>query len=931
MIYFYLWPKHSVAEGGGTFPKVLSPSKNDNVVFVNGKPVLVAQPLTVVRALSSTGGARVLAAPLNPDEFDASKTPLIKVKEEPYEEEKAKTVINVAQPGRSMLSFDDFLKATNTKVASEEEWLKSMEVEPPVQAMEGAVDADRVCAENETVGDELVEESPIQAMEEVFAEKEAVEVEPIEEPPVQAMEEVVDVDKVCAEEEAVEVQPVEEPPVQAIVEVVDVDKVCAKKEAARDEVKVVNKEAVEEKIPNLEDGEFPKERGWSLLGRKVEVAISTAKGVKRLVDNEIIHFNFPLQYSNYKFQWIVRISTKRSGEVGRMPMEWAKTVIPPASFLVSLQYMQRILADAMGLGKTVMTIALILSNSGRERSENSDWESIYDSIITNKRKHVNSSCKVEGSTLIVCPMALLGQWKDELETHSKPGSISIFVHYGGSRTNSAELISGYDVVLTTYGVLSAAYKSDGENSIYHRVQWHRVVLDEAHTIKAQRSQVAQSAFALSSHCRWCLTGTPLQFIKRKNSPSGTLFMKFWEWWSKLVQRPFENGDPRAIKLVKGILRTLMLRRTKETKDRYGRPILVLPPTDIQVIECEQSETERDFYDALFARSKVQFDQYVAQGKVLNRYANILDLLMQLRRCCNHPFLVMCGSDSQKYADLSRLARRFFQSNTESSDICGQRDPLQLEELNKLASRFFLKSDSASHSIQSRDDPVFTPCAHRFCRECLFNCWGTSMGGKCPICRQELKKDDLITSPSECPFEVDTESNLTVSSKVSKLLDFLQRIQKSSSDEKSIVFSQWTSFFDLLENPLRSRGIGYLRFEGKLSQKQREKVLKEFNETSEKRVLLMSLRAGGVGLNLTAASNVFLMDPWWNPAVEEQAIMRIHRIGQKRRVIVRRFIVKDTVEDRLQQVQARKQRMISGALTDDEVRSARIKDLKMLFS
>ncbi|KAJ1423962.1 Zinc finger, RING-type [Sesbania bispinosa] len=1110
--------EHSVAEGGGTFRNVLSPSKNDNVVFVNGKPVLVAQPLTVVRALTSTGGARVLAAPLNPDEFDASKTPMIKVKEEPHEEEKAKTVFNVAQPGRSMLSFDDFLKATNTKVASEEEWLKSMEVEPPVQAMEGAVDADKVCAENETVRDESVEESPIQAMEEVCAEKEAVNVEPIEEPPVRAMEEVDDVDKVCAEEEAVEVQSVEEPPVQAIVEVVDVYKVCAKKEAARDEVvKVVKKEAVEEKIPNLED---------------------------------------------------VRISTKRSGEVGRMPMEWAKTVIPlmesgkvkvrgrciatpyklqmmqeimllvsfyvhysiftdvvdtswrleasgninssvypllslfnmleikphrkadftpedidsrkrlfnpkkldadeaaafpmikrrkggepipaqnddeqalsestlnklvgaaeifdleekqpPRTLMCTLKPYQKqalywmseiekgidvesadrnlhpfwsaynicngrtiyvnvftgegtikfpkatqmarggILADAMGLGKTVMTIALILSNPGRERSENSDWESIYDSIITNKRKHVNSSCKVEGGTLIVCPMALLGQWKDELETHSKPGSISIFVHYGGGRTNSAELISGYDVVLTTYGVLSAAFRSDGVNSIYHRVQWHRVVLDEAHTIKAHKSQVAQSAFALSSHCRWCLTGTPLQNTL-EDLYSLLCFLRVepwcnWEWWSKLVQRPFDYGDPRAIKLVKGILRTLMLRRTKETKDRYGRPILVLPPTDIQVIECEQSETERDFYDALFTRSKVQFDQYVAQGKVLNHYANILDLLMQLRRCCNHPFLVMCGSDSQKYADLSRLARRFFQSNTESSDICGQRDPLQHEELNKLASRFFLKSDSASHSIQSRgyidevlehiqkgetiecsicmespDDPVFTPCAHRFCRECLFNCWGTSMGGKCPICRQELKKDDLITSPSECPFRVDTENNLTVSSKVSKLLDFLQRIQKSSSDEKSIVFSQWTSFFDLLENPLRSRGIGYLRFEGKLSQKQREKVLKEFNETSEKRVLLMSLRAGGVGLNLTAASNVFLMDPWWNPAVEEQAIMRIHRIGQNRRVIVRRFIVKDTVEDRLQQVQARKQRMISGALTDDEVRSARIKDLKMLFS
>ncbi|XP_076935137.1 DNA repair protein RAD5B-like [Bidens hawaiensis] len=93
---------------------------------------------------------------------------------------------------------------------------------------------------------------------------------------------------------------------------------------------------------------------------------------------------------------------------------------------------------------------------------------------------------------------------------------------------------------------------------------------------------------------------------------------------------------------------------------------------------------------------------------------------------------------------------------------------------------------------------------------------------------------------------------------------------------------------------------------------------------------MSLKAGGVGLNLTAASNVFLMDPWWNPAVEEQAIMRIHRIGQKRTVCVRRFIVKDTVEERMQQVQARKQRMIAGVLTDEEVRSARLEELKMLF-
>ena len=116
---------------------------------------------------------------------------------------------------------------------------------------------------------------------------------------------------------------------------------------------------------------------------------------------------------------------------------------------------------------------------------------------------------------------------------------------------------------------------------------------------------------------------------------------------------------------------------------------------------------------------------------------------------------------------------------------------------------------------------------------------SKFGGLCSICRQLLQKDDLITYSSESPFKVDIKNNVTESSKVSKLFEFLQRILNTSS-EKSIVFSQWTSFFDLLENPLRRRGIGFLRYDGKLTQKQREKVLDEFNETREKRVSKVNL-------------------------------------------------------------------------------------------
>ncbi|RVX22343.1 DNA repair protein RAD5B [Vitis vinifera] len=474
---------------------------------------------------------------------------------------------------------------------------------------------------------------------------------------------------------------------------------------------------------------------------------------------------------------------------------------------------------------------------------------------------------------------------------------------------------------------------DENSSIFHRVEWYRVVLDEAHTIKSSKTLSAQAAFALPSHCRWCLTGTPLQ-NNLEDLYSLLCFLHVepwcnWAWWYKLIQKPYECGDQRGLRLIKAILRPLMLRRTKDTKDKEGRPILVLPPTDIQVIECEQSEAEHDFYDALFKRSKVRFDQFVEQGRVLHNYASILELLLRLRQCCNHPFLVMSRGDTQQYADLSKLARKFLENNP-CSETSNHSIPTRafVEEVVGGIRRG--ENTECPICLESADDPVLTPCAHLMCRECLLSSWRTPLSGLCPICRKLLKKTDLITCPSENRFRIDVEKNWKESSKISELLHCLERISQSRIGEKSIVFSQWTSFLDLLEIPLRRRGIGFLRYDGKVVQKQRERILKEFSETEEKMVLLMSLKAGGVGLNLTAASNVFLMDPWWNPAVEEQAIMRIHRIGQERTVRVRRFIVKDTVEERMQQVQARKQRMITGALTDEEVRTARIEELKMLF-
>lgn len=610
-----------------------------------------------------------------------------------------------------------------------------------------------------------------------------------------------------------------------------------------------------------------------------------------------------------------------------------------------------ILADAMGLGKTIMTISLLLAHSekGGRLGNESASRSLSENSEADRSPPVKKAKKFPGfgklgkqqsalrggGNLIICPMTLLGQWKDEIEAHSQPGSLSIYLHYGQTRSKDAKLLARNDVVLTTYGVLASEFSAENaeDNGGLYSVRWFRVVLDEAHTIKNSKSQISTAAAALIADRRWCLTGTPIQ-NNLEDIYSLLRFLRVepwgsWAWWNKLVQKPFEGGDERGLKLVQSLLRPIMLRRTKFSTDREGRPILVLPPADTKVIYCALTETEKDFYDALFKRSKVKFDQFVEQGRVLHNYASILELLLRLRQCCDHPFLVMSRGDTQEFSDLNKLAKRFLKGGSGLMEGEAKEVPSRafvqevVEELRKG------EGGECPICLEAFEDAVLTPCAHRICRECLLASWQSHTSGLCPVCRKTVTKHDLITAPTSSRFQIDIEKNWVESSKVSILISELENLRSSGS--KSIIFSQWTAFLDLLQIPLSRSKFAFVRLDGTLNQQQREKVLKQFSEDSNILVLLMSLKAGGVGTNLTAASNAFVMDPWWNPAVEEQAVMRIHRIGQTNSVNIRRFIVKGTVEERMEAVQARKQRMISGALTDQEVRSARLEELKMLFT
>lgn len=131
--------------------------------------------------------------------------------------------------------------------------------------------------------------------------------------------------------------------------------------------------------------------------------------------------------------------------------------------------------------------------------------------------------------------------------------------------------------------------------------------------------------------------------------------------------------------------------------------------------------------------------------------------------------------------------------------------------------------------------------------------------------------------------------------------------------KAVVFSQWTSFLDIIQDTLKAESIGMVRLDGKMTAAHRKKALDTFENDPHSKIFLISLKAGGVGLNLTTANKVFLMDPWWNPSVEDQAVDRVHRLGQKKDVEVIRFVCSGTVEENVVELQQKKRLMVKVGL------------------
>jgi hypothetical protein len=439
------------------------------------------------------------------------------------------------------------------------------------------------------------------------------------------------------------------------------------------------------------------------------------------------------------------------------------------------------LADDMGLGKTIQVIAFILS----QRDKRSTPKPSGESDIAEK----DSKLTAHNTNLVVVPTSLLFNWQAEVAKFAP--SIKIFTHYGASRIKDATKFDGYEIILTTYGMLLSDIRYLKE------YRFNYIFLDESQAIKNPESQRYKTVRMLQSRNKVVLTGTPIEnntfdiYGQLSFACPGLLGNKLY--FKDTYALPIDQfqDSKRAAELQKKIS-PFILRRTKKEVAKE------LPEKTEMVIYCEMGEEQRKIYNAC----EKELRDFIAsknEDEITTNTMHVLTGLTKLRQICNAPALL---------------------------------------------------------------------------------------------------KDEGHLGDFSAKIEV-----------------LMEQIENNSPNHKILVFSQFVTMLDLIKEELKKRNIAFEYLTGQT--KNREDKVNSFQDNEQVRVFLISLKAGGTGLNLTEADYVYLVDPWWNPAVENQAIDRCYRIGQKKNVIAVRLICPDTIEEKIMKLQESKTKLVNDLIKTEE--------------
>jgi len=519
-------------------------------------------------------------------------------------------------------------------------------------------------------------------------------------------------------------------------------------------------------------------------------------------------------------------------------------------------------------------------------------------------------------------------------------------------------LSDLDVLISPYGTISADHgaqfpaerdpkalttdvpkrknKKKKTASIFAE-RFHRVILDEAHIVRNTKSRTFRACLELQSTFRLCLTGTPISnrpddvhalFAFLRIAPLGDKNI-----FRRAVSQPIMNGDEVGLARLRTMMAFVALRRNK------GMAALTLPEKSVELrsVEFPGDNPHKEIHDTLFESAKIAFQATLNEGetKALKNYMIIVETLMRIRQACVSGVLVP--------QDRLEAAERVLK------EVKNKKGELTVEEginiLRKLKGAF--EGDEAIEcavclsEMEENSAVILKTCSHVFCAPCLSKV-AAQCGGACPLCRKKFTTTDMVkkSAASAAADGSNAPEDIPLSQRIEKICPspkceaLEQAIGEMKEDEKGVIFSQFTKFLDVLENFLECRGHSFVRIDGAKSASQRIKAMQEFNQQDGPRFILCSLHAAGTGITLNRANHCFMMDTWWNIAVENQAMDRVHRIGQTRKTRIVRFVMKSSIEERMIALQEAKAAVAKGAiekLKPDEVRKARLDELKNLFS
>ncbi|GAX11583.1 chromodomain-helicase-DNA-binding protein 6 [Fistulifera solaris] len=454
-----------------------------------------------------------------------------------------------------------------------------------------------------------------------------------------------------------------------------------------------------------------------------------------------------------------------------------------------------ILADEMGLGKTIQSAAFL------------------------RELQTQSATQVRAPFLIVAPLSLVGQWQSELMSWAP--DLNVLLYHGSAdareflveqefyftdqfipRPDAIKLkkqhVTKFHVLITTYEVILK------DVQVISKIKWKALIVDEAHRLKNSKSRLFEQLANVPRDFCLLLTGTPIANATEElwallNFANPGVFSDKESFLEKFG----EMTDAEQVNELHSLLKPYLLRRVKEDVEKS------LPPKEETILEVSLTPIQKTFYKAIYERNT----SFLFRGAKPSNAPSLMNVMMELRKCCNHPYLIK-----------------------------GAEDRILAEAAAKLKS-----------AAGTDGEPAIVDYSRLFGEQLI------KSSGKMVLMEKLLQK----------------------------LFD---------GGHKVLIFSQMVRVLDLLEELLRIKKYRYERLDGSTSSSSRTHAVDRFTKKSFQRfVMLLSTRAGGLGLNLTAADVVIIFDSDWNPQNDLQAMARAHRIGQTRAVRVYRLLTAKTYE------------------------------------